>query len=376
MSKGAARNMQRIAIKVAAGTAPHLVGGIKQPPVLKQRADIELRRLARIRQCFELEQQIKEARLAGGNVGLLRETLEGVRSGRIEVRLDAVRRREARAPNAQTQLRKGSGHPPARQTTRTSREMAADLNDISKGKLTMTGASVIKGLLERFDRLFVDEVLQPAPGFIDKVMANVFYGLAATLEAADGLVLIDALEDRAKKIPAHNSTRLATPAKIPTVSKVRTGTISVDDITAEQYMALKALGWVMKGGFLFEPQPRQAKGNAPNTPKKKGHSEHMLASVQPLPTRELDDQPARPYPLQLQLRPEGRRQRRQQMPVPLTANARDRLHQTSAFQPVEITKRPESPLANTVSRSGFVHPPADPKINWNDSSEDGSRWDR
>jgi hypothetical protein len=85
MSKGQARNMQRISLKVTAGTARPLEGGMKQPPVLKQLQAMEVDRLARIRFGFDVEQKIADATAVGQNVGLLRKKLAGIRNGSVAV---------------------------------------------------------------------------------------------------------------------------------------------------------------------------------------------------------------------------------------------------------------------------------------------------
>lgn len=216
MRKGASRNMQRIGLKVTAGVAPHLSGGIKQPPVAVQQQREQLERLARIRRSFQLEQQIQVKLAAGENVAELRETLAGVKTGRVAVPLALGR---DQVPQKRDPIRTEYGPRDVSKSRRprpgrTLREMQADLVDISKGRLTLTGASVIKGLVERFDREFVDQLLEPAPGFLDKVIGSAFYSLSPDLEPNDGWTLLEAMELRGHKaLPKDDDPAPAGPRR-------------------------------------------------------------------------------------------------------------------------------------------------------------------
>lgn len=218
MSKGQARNMQRISLKVTAGTARQLEGGMKQPPVLKQLQAMEVDRLARIRFGFDVEQQISDATAAGQNVGLLREKLAGIRNGSIAVPKGYGARPTGLSLKALPDAHKTSR--PRRNRAKplyaSERQAAADIADLSKGKLTMTGVATVKGLLERFDALFVEATLECPIGFIDRVQASAVYALAPPLQPADGQMLVDALEARSPNI--HPADRL-TPVERDTNSE-------------------------------------------------------------------------------------------------------------------------------------------------------------
>lgn len=214
MSKGQARNMQRISSKVIFGTARDLEGPVIRPPTIKQLRSIEIGRLTRIRYAFEVEQRLERAQASGESVGLLREQLAGIRNGTVAIppgygerpaglTLSATDVHLRRGPDARTarpapadQGDKG-GRGRAKPLYRSVREAAADLADLAKGKLTMTGVATVRGLLERFDPQFVEAALSCPPGFLDKVKASSVYGLAPKLSAEDGLLLADALDERA-----------------------------------------------------------------------------------------------------------------------------------------------------------------------------------
>jgi hypothetical protein len=74
----------------------------------------------------------------------------------------------------------------------------------------MTGVATIRGLLERFDALFVEAALACPIGFIDKVQASAVFALAPPLLPSDGLLLVDALEARATK-PAEPQASSSAP---------------------------------------------------------------------------------------------------------------------------------------------------------------------
>lgn len=191
MRKGAARNMQRISLKVTFGVASPLAGGEKQPPVFVQMQRSERQRLDRFRHVFELEQEIQITLEKGGNVGLLRERLAGVLNGSIE----PPRYRESRPTPMSVKApdpRKRRQH--QHRVYRTDREVAADIGDLQKGKLTLTGVATVKGLLSRFDEHFVASTLKIDEGLIAKIKGSAVFGLAKDLAAADGLLLVEVLE--------------------------------------------------------------------------------------------------------------------------------------------------------------------------------------
>ena len=198
MRRGAARNMQRISLKVTFGTAHPLEGGQKQAPVFVQMQRSERQRLDRFRHVFELEQEIQTTLANGGNVGLLRERLAGVLNGSIEpprYKTSKPTPMSVKAPDPK--LRRSQNH----RVYRSDREVAADIADLQKGKLTMTGVATVKGLLSRFDEAFVAATLMIDPSLIDKIKVSAVYGLAGDLSAADGLLLAEVLERHA---PADN----------------------------------------------------------------------------------------------------------------------------------------------------------------------------
>ena len=70
---------------------------------------------------------------------------------------------------------------------------------------------------------------------------------------ADGLVLVSVLERKAADSrasqPAQSVNRDSPLEKI-----VRLGRVSVDDISGQQYTALRGLGWTISGAMVFDPQ--------------------------------------------------------------------------------------------------------------------------
>lgn len=217
MSKGAARNMQRISSKVAFGTARENDNAVIRPPTIKQLRSIEIGRLTRIRYAFEVEQRLERALAAGESVGLLREQLAGIRNGTVAIppgygeqpaglTLSDLGTHLRRGPDARTarpaptQGGKGVGGR-TKPLYRSVREAAADMADLAKGKLTITGVATVRGLLERFDPGFVEAALSCPAGFLDKVKASSVYGLAPRLSAEDGLVLAEALEGMVPPAP-------------------------------------------------------------------------------------------------------------------------------------------------------------------------------
>lgn len=196
MYKNASKNMQRIGLKVTAGTARALTDEIKQPPVVEQYRRMEQVALARVRHCFELETEIARRILRGENVAVLREQLDNVKTGRVAAPIRLGREPTPKSPPELMVVPGPRGDRPTHRPSkpRTLREMAADLTDIAKGKLTLTGASVVKGLLERFDAEFVGSVLKPPKGFIEKVTLSPIFQHAASLGEIDRMRLVEALE--------------------------------------------------------------------------------------------------------------------------------------------------------------------------------------
>lgn len=252
MRKGAARNMQRISLKVVAGMAPPQNRDVQLAPVYKQVRALELRRLARVRYSFEIEQEIAEKIAAGESVGLLREKLLGVRNGTIDpphykdIRPtgDPMRLRKAKVDWAAEQRnRENRRGTPEKRLYRSERELEADLTDLAKGKLTPTGIGTIKGMLERFDEGLVTAVLGLKRDFVRKVAASAVYRLAPDLSPKDGLLLSQVLEDRLPaddrddehdlEPPLAAPEALAEPLRRPDASRspaLGPTPISVDDI--------------------------------------------------------------------------------------------------------------------------------------------------
>ena len=276
MRKGAARNMQRISLKVTAGIAPP-ERGAKQAPYYKQVHALELHRLARIRYTFELEQQIQRTLADGENAGLLRERLAGVRNGTIDPPRYADARVTGRRPVSETQRheRPRSEKHRERRLYASERQVGADLADLSKGKLTLTGVATVKGLLDRFDIGFVAASLALTAEFIDKVTASSVYALAPSLSTADGLLLAEVLEQRAYEREQTESDTVTsadpseTPAPAPKPTPAPQQFISVDSITGAEYLTLRAHGWTISGARMYPPAgwepPKPSRSVEPST---------------------------------------------------------------------------------------------------------------
>lgn len=388
MRKGAARNMQRISLKVARGTAPPQ-NHVQQAPVYKQVRALELRRLARVRFSFEIEQEIAEKMAAGESVGLLREKLLGVRNGTIEpphykgIRPtgDPMRLRKKKVDWAAEQRKHENRRgPPEKRLYRSERELEADLADLAKGKLTPTGIGTIKGMLDRFDEELVMAVLGLAQEFIRRVAASAIYRLAPDLSPKDGLLLSEVLQSR---LPAEEDadpdTLLATTAEakaLPaTPTEPRTaassppasGAISVDDISGAEFLNLRSKGWSIKGAWMYPPGV-EPPAVTPTSKKSAARRE---------PTVDLEALKAR--------RPHKEPKKRNRKTAPLTVNPRlvplppealERLRNNDAFKSQAMaTPRKKGTLA-LPERPGFVTPPAKTEINWRDETEDGAMWDR
>jgi hypothetical protein len=391
MRKGAARNMQRISLKVVAGTAPPQNRDVHQAPVYKQVRALELRRLARVRYSFEIEQEIAEKMAAGESVGLLREKLLGVRNGTIEPPHykglrptgDSIRlSRKARA--AEQRKHDNRRAPPEKRLYRSERELESDLADLAKGKLTPTGIGTIKGMLERFDEELVIAVLGLPQDFVRKVAASAVYRLAPDLSPKDGLLLSEVLQTRlpadeeaapppksaaateAKAVPE----RVSRPAPAP--SGPPAGAISVDDISGAEFLNLRSKGWGIKGAWMYPPGVDPASAPAAAAAKKK--------VVVPSPVKArvaVAPKTAKPSKSPKKVKtakkdPAARGQRH----VPLSQEALDRLRSNDAFKTTPLATPGKNGTLSLPDRPGFVTPPASEKINWRDETEDGSMWDR
>ncbi len=391
MRKGAARNMQRLSRKMELGTAPPQNRDVQQAPVYKQVRAMELRRLARIRFSFEIEQQIADKMSAGESVGLLREQLLGVRNGTIEpprysIRPtgDPMRVRKKKVDWAAEQQRNDRRVGHEKRLYRTEREVGADLADLAKGKLTPTGIGAIKGMLDRFDEDLVVAVLGLKPDFIRKVSASAAYRLAPDLSPKDGLLLSEVLESRLpveEKDDRPPSPALAAPASgiqqqstakptAPPNTAPHVRAISVDAISGAEYTDLRSKGWTIAGAWMYPPgvaaQPVQV---APAARRQ---------TVIPTSKARVAVAPAKPAKSAKKAKPAAKKKpgAKGQRPVSLSPEAWERLRSHEAFKQTSLAPRKAGTLSVAVERTGFVAPPASTEINWRDESEDGSMWDR
>ncbi len=208
MYRGSSRNMQRVSLKAGLG---HGKAGPNTPlaaPV-KQHQYMDAVRIARVRRCFELEQEIAAALAKGAGVASLRSELEGVRAGRIEppMRLSRDPRPKQDRPPAVTvadrrgpeKVRGGGSRGRDPQVIRKGLEL--DLADLGRGKVTLTGIALVKTLLSHFQVDMISEVLGAGLPTIRKVADSAVLGLAPTLSAEDGLVLVAILEERLDATP-------------------------------------------------------------------------------------------------------------------------------------------------------------------------------
>lgn len=255
MRKGASRNMQRIGLKVTAGIAPQESGN-RPAPFYKQLHAMEMRRLDRIRYGFELEQQIQSKLDAGESVGLLRERLQGVRNGSVEPPRYRDAKITGRRPVEHVQLEHLRQAKPERSSRRplyaSERQAVADLGDLARGKLTLTGIATVKGLLERFDAEFVAGALKVTPEFLGKVTSSAAYALATAMSAADGLILAGVLEKRAESVAPPGEEVEAPPAP-PLEANGSRKYISVDAITGNQFLKLRDAGWTLSFDRMYPP---------------------------------------------------------------------------------------------------------------------------
>ncbi|KKB08810.1 hypothetical protein [Devosia chinhatensis] len=385
MSKGAARNMQRISLKIAAGTAPPQNPDVKQAPVYKQVRALELRRLARIRHVFEIEEEIAKKHAAGESVGLLREKLLGVKNGTIEpphyrdIRptSDTQRHRSMTSSKPQRDQQKSDGRVRHHRLYRSDREVISDLNDLSKGKLTPTGMATIKGLLDRFDEETVIGALELKADFVRKVAASALFAMVPAMSPADGILLASVLEARLPPLPQEGRREERQPEEIAPAQGPAVKAISVDAIAGAEYMELRSKGWTISGSWMLPPGSKQAPPPAPNpVPAKK--------EVEPLPAKRPRTAvaPASAKPdKEKKKKGRGRKATKpvhQPRHVPLSAEALARLRSNEAFRTssAEPPRKIGTITLPPSTRAGFVAPPASPKINWRDESEDGSMWDR
>jgi hypothetical protein len=385
MSKGAARNMQRISLKVTAGTAPPQNPDVKQAPVYKQVRALELRRLARIRHTFEIEQEIADKQAAGESVGLLRERLIGVRNGTIEpphyghVRPtgDTLRLSKAQRPSSTRTPHQNEKPSREHRVYRSEREVQADLADLAKGKLTPTGIATVKGLLDRFDEDLVAVALGIGTDFIHKVAASAVFRLVPALSPKDGLLLASVLE---KRLPPEEGGKAetrhtkATPVAMPSAVEAVLKPISVDAVTGAEYMDLRGQGWSISGAWLYPPG-HTATATTPSR-------EATKKAEEPKPRKRLRVAVAPPSKAPAKKSRKGKKVAQAKATEPrhvsLPPESLARLRANKAFQaqPTAAPQKPGTVVLPKPARAAFVAPPASTKINWADASEDGSMWDR
>lgn len=393
MRKGAARNMQRISLKVARGIAPPQ-NEVQQAPVYKQIRALELRRLARVRYSFEIEQEIAEKMAAGESVGLLREKLLGVRNGTIEpphykgIRPtgDPMRLRKKKVDWAAEQRKHENRRvPPEKRLYRSERELEADLADLAKGKLTPTGIGTIKGMLERFDEELVIVVLGLTQEFVRKVAASAVYRLAPDLSPKDGLLLSEVLRSRLSADEGMDDDPTPEPvaikANVPTVKPATpapkplgppVGAISVDDISGAEFMNLRSKGWSIKGAWMYPPGVAPAPSQPPAAQSRK--------TVVTSPVKaHVAVAPDTPKPAAANKKAKKTKKDpalKGQRHVALSQEALERLRSNDVFKSQPMATPRKKGTLTLPDRPGFVAPPASEKINWRDETEDGAMWDR
>ncbi len=176
-------------------------------------------RLARVRRSFELKQLIAEGLLKGQSVAALRAELDAVALGRAEVPLEIARdprpskdhltvtvarkagpeRGEVTSPEAIEEARAYRKREEKRQAAISARAVEVDLWELSKKRVTLTNAALVKTLAGTFDAELIASTLQIDLTFLRKLMDGPFYALASSLSPEDGLVLVGVLEGRMRK---------------------------------------------------------------------------------------------------------------------------------------------------------------------------------
>ncbi|SMQ85919.1 hypothetical protein SAMN06295905_3214 [Devosia lucknowensis] len=384
MSKGAARNMQRISLKIAAGTAPPQNPDVKQAPVYKQVRALELRRLARIRHVFEIEDEVAKKQAAGESVGLLREKLLGVKNGTIEppdyrdIRptSDTQRHRSMTPSKPHRDQQKSDGRVRHHRLYRSDREVISDLNDLRKGKLTPTGMATIKGLLDRFDEETVIGALELKAEFVRKVAASALFAMVPAMSPADGILLAGVLEARLPPLPKEDPPDERQPAETAPAQGDAVKAISVDAISGAEYLELRIRGWTISGSWMQPPGSKQTPPSTPDpVPTKK-----VIETLSAKRPRTAVAPAAKPDKAKKK-KGRGRKATKpvaQPRHVPLSAEALARLRSNEAFRTssAEPPRKIGTITLPPSTRAGFVAPPATPEINWRDESEDGSMWDR
>lgn len=226
MYKGANRNMQRAGIKTTAGVATGPSGQEPLLPTNDQARMAEAHRLARVRRSFEIQQEISRRLANGESVAELRAELEGISTGRIEVPLALARdpkphdgpavtvagkrgpeRGEVSNPLAKEAMREYRSKESKRRDRLSPRAAEIDLNELAKGKVTLTNSALVRTMAETFDFELIADVLGAERKFLKKLMDGAAFALASPLSAEDGLVLVDVLERRMKaKYPSAAPT--------------------------------------------------------------------------------------------------------------------------------------------------------------------------
>lgn len=210
MYKNAMRNMQRAGLKTGTG----LLADVAQPepplPTVQQARLSEAARLARIRRAFEIETEIADLLRRGQGVAALRTELAAVRAGKQDVPLSlarypspspdhvAVTVHRKRGPERTTfeDRRQPEKPRPEKKKPLSSLAVEADLSDLSKEKVTLSGVAIVKILLIGFDVDTIALTLKTPAAFLEKIRSSHLFSLAPTLETEDALVVVDVLEKR------------------------------------------------------------------------------------------------------------------------------------------------------------------------------------
>ena len=219
MYRGSSRNMQRIGLKVSAGTARGKEANELAAPV-KQIRFAEAQRLARIRRVFEIEQQLKGA--SGSDAVRLRSELEGIRTGRLEPPIYLAQDPRPK-PDRQRPVTVAERRGPERvrgaasksDPKRVAKGLEADLADLARVKVTLTGVALVKTLLSNFEPSLIAEAIGARVETILKIAGHPLLQITPALTAEDGLVLVTILEERFKDLVASDGPESDEPAPAP-----------------------------------------------------------------------------------------------------------------------------------------------------------------
>lgn len=137
----------------------------------------------------------------------LREELEGVRSGRIAPPVSLAhdpRPQPDRQRAVTVAERQGPARTRAAQSRvdpkRVAKGLEADLADLARSKITLSGVSLVKTLLANFDSQTIADAIGAKIDTIEKIACHALVKLAPTLSTEDGLVLVEVLEDRLRTV--------------------------------------------------------------------------------------------------------------------------------------------------------------------------------